>query len=824
MPLTDAHGDPLPPGAVARIGTIRLRHGGTVSSLAFSPDGKRLVSTDGDTVGIWDARTGRSLSFRFLPWQYRLWSPVVSPDGTLIACRLENGALGVQETETGKQRCAFPSSDQKLYNLAFSRDNRLLACNDEEATVLLWDVAGGKLARRWKSATKEDQDSSRQVFTPDGKGLIHATKRGHIFLRDVKNGKELFHIRPRENEADYIYSLAISPDGEMLATTFDLQRIKLWESKTGRFLRETEVYGVWAGLHFSPDGKHLLTGTREGAICFSELTKGKLTRRLVGNKKGASVSLTFSPDGKVLACGGKDHAIHLWDISANKELSPPAPPGGEVSASFHVEGQNVLVHSRYWTNIVYGTVDPHLGFWDLKGNAENATTIDPKEAHAFDVSPDAKLLVLVEGLSLAHYHRVFKNGELQSTLRLSDLTSGKELQIEKNLPCDIHHVRFSPDGEFLFADADNPGPNPDDYHRLPVVQVWKRTSPTTLKKIDELPSRGYVESFYCAPDSRWVAVPLWKGWNFHHCETGKLYRSHPTLAGAVRAASPSGRVLACSVDDERTASLVELATGKPICKLDCKPRYLVRPRFAVSPDGRIVAGDLNSATITLWDAFSGKQIGKLEGHRGDIRSLCFSADGRYLVSGSADTTALVWDYRKMLPEPAEPIRHTPERLEQLWLDLHDGDAGRGYRAVAALVAAPKQAVTLLRRKITLPTADEQRRIQAWIDDLSSAKFAVRSRAMEELTRLSELAVPALRQVLCDSLPLEPKRRIEALLDRRLSISPGPWLATLRAFEVLELIGTAEARQLLLQLSKGQAESPQTQEAKRTLERLRSAVR
>jgi hypothetical protein len=173
----------------------------------------------------------------------------------------------------------------------------------------------------------------------------------------------------------------------------------------------------------------------------------------------------------------------------------------------------------------------------------------------------------------------------------------------------------------------------------------------------------------------------------------------------------------------------------------------------------------------------------------------------------------------MLPKPAEPIRHTPERLEQLWLDLHDGDAGRGYRAVAALVAAPEQAVTLLRRKITLPTAEEQRRIQTWIDDLSSSKFPVRSRATEELTRLSEPAAPALRQALRDSLPLEPKRRIEALLGGMLSISPGPWLATLRAFDVLELIGTPDARQLLAELSKGSAESSQTQEAKRTLDRL-----
>src|SRR5262245_60839400 len=100
-PLADAHGDPLPPGAVARIGTVRLRHGSPVKSLAVSPDGMRIHSTDQESVGVWDARGGRTLAFRMLPPQSGCW-PVLSPGGTLIACRLENGTLGVQETENGK--------------------------------------------------------------------------------------------------------------------------------------------------------------------------------------------------------------------------------------------------------------------------------------------------------------------------------------------------------------------------------------------------------------------------------------------------------------------------------------------------------------------------------------------------------------------------------------------------------------------------------------------------------------------------------------------------------------------------------------------------
>src|SRR5436309_1724552 len=76
--------EPLPANAVARIGTTRLRHGSHIDSVTFSPDGKKVISSDGWSVGVWDAGTGRELAFRMLREQYRCW-PRVSPDGTLIA-------------------------------------------------------------------------------------------------------------------------------------------------------------------------------------------------------------------------------------------------------------------------------------------------------------------------------------------------------------------------------------------------------------------------------------------------------------------------------------------------------------------------------------------------------------------------------------------------------------------------------------------------------------------------------------------------------------------------------------------------------------------
>jgi hypothetical protein len=279
-------------------------------------------------------------------------------------------------------------------------------------------------------------------------------------------------------------------------------------------------------------------------------------------------------------------------------------------------------------------------------------------------------------------------------------------------------------------------------------------------------------------------------------------------------------VLACADEDKRIALLVELATGKTICKLDCDPNSLVRAQFAFSPDGRIVASDLNSGTIVLWDVFTGKQVGKLEGHRGRVVSLCFTPDGRFLVSGSSDATVLIWDYRKVLPRSAGKSNDPPlKRFEELWVDLQAGDAERGYAAISALVRSPEAAIALLRKKVTPASEDEQRQIQAWIDDLGKDNETLRTRALSELTNLGTLAEPAIQKALLGRPALETKRHLEKLLRLAETSAAPAWLATQRALETLELIGTPEVRAVLVELSKGSLASPRTQEAQRTLERL-----
>lgn len=162
-----------------------------------------------------------------------------------------------------------------------------------------------------------------------------------------------------------------------------------------------------------------------------------------------------------------------------------------------------------------------------------------------------------------------------------------------------------------------------------------------------------------------------------------------------------------------------------------------------------------------------------------------------------------------------------EELDNLWNDLLCANGQKGYRAVRALPAVPDQALALFKDRLRPPpTTVDAATIDRLIGDLDSGQFAVRQKATQELTRLGHLAGPALRQVLARGPALEVRKRVETLLDPLQAYSlAGEELRLWRATEVLEAIGTAEARRLLERLTQEEYGARLAQEARAGLDRL-----
>jgi WD40 repeat protein/beta-lactamase regulating signal transducer with metallopeptidase domain len=636
----DLYGDPLPPGATARLGTIRYQQDGR----HFLPDNQTVVSKDGGSLVLWNARTGAPIrELRVKDFSY-FDHFTLSADGKQVAIP---GTIKLNEKESRQE-------------------------------IRVLNLANGELIRAFPRKSIHDRDPV--AFTPDGKNLVSIELEGMLRIEEIATGKELkSRSFPRGSSAD----VDVSPDGKWLGilTGWPSRQYLVWEWQAEAEPRPLNIgeNSMEGGLVFSPSGQHVAAKV-DGQIHLWEVSTGALLKRPTVTGEGCLGSLAFSPDGKRLFAavgtyGKRSHGVRVWNVETwESERILEIVNGFQISPDAkllqHSGWQVVDLETRKVLNmpdthreevcqierlgndkIMTASIDGTIRTWDAATGRQTQSLDYGDWVRSIAVSPDGQQLVA---------------NVTDDTIRLWDLKADKEIY---RLP---GHRRYG--GSVMRAIAFLEGGKqfcsfgPDFYLRVydtrrgKAVQEFRieppgAVLPTEGEEDDDIERTSVSFDTKFTPDGKYLSLDLANKIFFYESLTGKLSFALDHTGGWIgsQSFSPDGqRLLTCAwasqaKGKEETATLWNLQTKKVEVTIEMPDG--IGP-VCFSPDGKRFAvvgnDDRPRSKVTIYK-LNGEVVATLSDVPRRIKEMSFTADGQGLITALDDGTLLVWGPSALVP-------------------------------------------------------------------------------------------------------------------------------------------------------------------------------
>jgi WD40 repeat protein len=437
-----------------------LKHQGFVESVAFSPDGKKIVSGSQDnTARVWESATGKEIAKIIHDGSVR--TVAYSPDGRYVVSGSEDNTVRVWEAATGNEIARMTHEDY-VDSVAFSPDNKYVVSGSLDKTARVWDFSTGKEIAR---VTHDGYVSSIDI-SPDGRYVVSGSEDGTARVWETNTGIEIARVKHNYG----VTSVAFSQDGKFIVSGSSDGHVIVWDSLTSNEIARMNQDAPIFSIAISPDDRYVVFGGDISACVWDSPTGEKIACITLDDHV---FSNAFSPDSRFVVSGSADGTARLWEALTGKEISRMTHLGEVWSVAFSPDG-------RY---VVSASTDNTARVWEAATNREKMGVGYQAVATSVAFSPDRKYKAVVNN----------ENGT----------ACVWEVNPEKKVACVTHDyapssiamvgngaIAFSPNGKYVISSGDY------------TARVW---DPLTGNEIARMTHTDYVDSVAFSPDNRYAA-------------------------------------------------------------------------------------------------------------------------------------------------------------------------------------------------------------------------------------------------------------------------------------------------------------------------------
>jgi WD40 repeat protein/serine/threonine protein kinase len=438
---------------------------------------------------------------------------------------------------------------------------------------------------------------------------------------------------------NFIWSMALSPDGRWLAVGCQDGTVKLLQTKSRTEVATLKVHSdTVKALAFSPDSRRLASGSDNGSVIVWGVGTGKVLASL---SHGVEVrSVVFSPDGSKLVSGGEP-ALKVWDSATWEEL--PGPPG-------HKEAVKGLAFSPDGRLLVSGSIDRTVKVWDT-ATWHELRTLAPHIGMVLDVafSPDGTQIAAAAG-------NFFNSGD-ECEIKVWDAKNGQLIHTLSGHQGGVFKLAFSPDGKRLASTGAEDA----------TIKIWDMAN-----GLEALTLRGHADAPWgvaFSPDGRLLysagadhTIRVWDGRPLEDDSDLALrtFVGHTARVSSVAFDLDGHRLVSASLD--RTVKIWDVTTGKELRGLSAYPGPVQCVAF--SPQGHLLAttssregqDGAEDGLLKIWDSRTWRELYRSDLNFDLFSSLAFSPDGKRLVA-TGYNPLVVWDTTAFRPSP---VRYTQQ--------------------------------------------------------------------------------------------------------------------------------------------------------------------